>query len=69
MTLARSVAEELGDHVTLELGCIDSMHSNHYVPKLCYETGVVGFFWNHLGYSLACSALMDRVTKGFVNAC
>jgi len=66
MTLARSVAEVLADHVTLEVECIDRMYLNLYVPKLQYETGVVGFFRNHLGYSFASSALMDPITKGFV---
>jgi hypothetical protein len=66
MTLARSVAEVLADHVTLEVECIDRMYLNLYVPKLQYEMGVVGFFRNHLGYSFASSALMDPITKGFV---
>ena len=68
MTVARSVAEVLADHVTLEVECIDRMYLNLYVPKLQYETGVVGFFRNHLGYSFASSALMDPITKGFVRS-
>jgi hypothetical protein len=36
------------------------------VPKLQYESGVVGFFRGHLGYSFASSALMDPITKRFV---
>ena len=42
MTLARSVADVLSDHVTLEVECIDRMYLNLYVPKLQYEGGVVG---------------------------
>ena len=68
MTLARSVADVLSDHVTLEIESIDRMYLNLYVPKLQYESGVVGFFRNHLGYSFASSALMDPITKDFVKA-
>ena len=66
MTIARSVAEVLSDHVTLEVECIDRMYLNLYVPKLQYDGGVVGFFRGHLGYTFASSALMDPITKGFV---
>src|ERR1019366_4087977 len=66
MTLARSVADVLSDHVTLEVECIDRMYLNLYVPKLQYESGIVGFFRGHLGYTFASSALMDPITKGFV---
>ena len=38
------------------------------VPKLQYESGVVGFFRGHLGYTFASSALMDAITKDFVKA-
>jgi hypothetical protein len=34
MTLARSVADVLSDHVTLEIESIDRMYLNLYVPKL-----------------------------------
>jgi hypothetical protein len=66
MTVARSVSDVLSDHVTLEVECIDRMYLNLYVPKLQYESGVVGFFRGHLGYPFASSALMDPITKDFV---
>lgn len=66
MTVARSVADVLADHVTLEVECIDRMYLNLYVPKLQYESGVVGFFRNHLGYQFASGALMDPISKKFV---
>ena len=66
MTIARTVADVLDEHVTLEVECIDRMYLNLYVPKLQYEMGVVGFFRGHLGYSFASSALMDPMTKQFV---
>ncbi|MHB1711723.1 MAG: hypothetical protein ACYCV7_10005 [Acidimicrobiales bacterium] len=66
MTIARSVADVLSDHVTLEVECTDRMYLNLYVPKLQYVMGVVGYFRNHLGYTFASSALMDPITKKFV---
>jgi hypothetical protein len=68
MTLARSVARVLSDHVTLEIESIDRMYLNLYVPKLQYESGIVGFLRGHLGYTFASSALMDPITKNFVKA-
>ncbi len=67
MTVARSVADVLADHVTLEVECIDRMYLNLYVPKLQYEGGVVGFFKGHRGATFASSALMDPMTKKFVS--
>src|ERR1700694_4583607 len=66
MTVARSVSDVLGEHVRLEVECVDRMYLNLYVPSLQYESGVVGFFRGHLGYAFASSALMDPITKGFV---
>ena len=34
MTVARSVAEVLTEHVRFEVECIDRMFCNLYVPKL-----------------------------------
>ena len=42
------------------------MYLNLYVPRLQYESGVVGFFRGHRGYTFASSPLMDPITKGFV---
>lgn len=68
MSVARSVAEVLDGHVTLETEGIDRMYLNGYVPKLQHELGVVGFFRKHLGYTFASSALMDPITKRFIAA-
>ncbi len=43
MTLPRTVAEVLEDHVTFELECIDRMYLNLYVPKLMFPGGGGGF--------------------------
>src|SRR6266498_4840580 len=68
MSLPRSVAEILREHVTLEVECIDRMYLNAYVPGLQYESGVAGFFRHHRGHPFASSALMEPISKGFVVA-
>lgn len=66
MTLPRSVAEVLDDHVSLEVECIDRMFLNLYQPRLQHELGVVGFFKSHRGFPFVSSALMDPISKAFV---
>lgn len=66
MTLPRTVADVLGDHVTLEVECIDRMYLNLYQPRLQHELGVVGFFKFHRGFPFVSSALMDPISKAFV---
>src|SRR6266508_2125337 len=68
MSLPRTVADVLREHVTLEVECIDRMYLNAYVPGLQYESGVAGFFRHHRGHPFASSALMDPISKGFVAA-
>lgn len=59
MSLSRSVAEVLKEHVTLEVEGIDRMYLNVYVPALQRAGGVASFFRFHLGHRFASSALMD----------
>ena len=66
MSIPRSVAEILSDHVTLELEGIDRMYLNVYVPRLQREAGVAGFFRFHRGHRFASSVLMDPISKAFV---
>lgn len=66
MTVARSVAEVLTDHVTFEVECIDRMYLNVWVPRLAYGGGVAGFFVGHRGHVYASTALMDPMAKSFV---
>jgi hypothetical protein len=68
MTLPRSVADVLDDHVTLELECIDRMYLNLYQPRLQHELGMVGFFKYHRGFPFVSSVLMDPISKDFVAA-
>src|ERR1700686_4106918 len=66
MSLSRSVAEVLREHVTLEVDGIDRMYLNVYVPALQRAGGVASFFRFHLGHRFASSALMDPITKAFI---
>jgi hypothetical protein len=68
MSLPRSVAKILREHVTLEVESIDRMYLNAYVPGLQYESGVAAFFRRHRGQPFASSALMDPISKAFVAA-
>ena len=53
MSLPRSVADILREHVTLEVEGIDRMYLNVYVPGLQYESGVAAFFRRHRGHPFA----------------
>ncbi len=68
MTLPRSAAEVLADHVVWELECIDRLYLNLYVPKLMFANGIAYFFREHRGQPFVSSVLMDRMTKDFVAA-
>jgi hypothetical protein len=68
MTLPRTVADVLTDHVVLEVECIDRLYLNVYQPRLQYPAGVAAFFVGHRGARFASSALMDPMSKAFVAA-
>ena len=68
MSVPRSVAEILREHVTLDLESLDRMYLNVYIPKLQTERGVVGFFRYHRGHPFASSALMEPISKAFIGA-
>src|SRR4029453_8679229 len=68
MTLPRTVAQVLNDHVTLEVEGIDRMSLNFYQPRLQTERGVAAFFRFHRGETFASSALMDPISKTFIAA-
>ena len=68
MSIPRSVAEVLREHVTLEIEGIDRMYLNVYIPALQREGGVASFFRFHRGHRFASSVLMDPISKQFVAA-
>jgi hypothetical protein len=65
MTLPGSAAEVLREHVVFELGCIDRIYCNLYVPKLQRELGVVGFIREHPGKPVASTAVLADRTEAF----
>ena len=66
MSLPRTVADVLGQHVTLEIESIDRMYLNLYQPRLQYDRGVVSFFRFHRGHTFASSALMEPISNTFL---
>jgi hypothetical protein len=66
MSIPRTVAEILREHVTLEVEGIDRMYLNVYVPALQRAGGVASFFRFHRGHQFASSALMDPISKAFI---
>src|SRR5262249_1544543 len=68
MSVPKSVAAVLRDHVTLQVEGIDRMYLNVFVPKLQRELGVVAFLRYHKGHLFASSALLAPVTDAFVGA-
>ena len=68
MTVARSVADVLDQHVHFEVECIDRLYLNVYVPKLQFTAGVVQFLRGHRGARFASTALVEPMTREFVAA-
>ena len=56
MSIARSVADVLRDHVVLEYEAIDRMYLNVYVPFLQTVGGVVSYLREHRGLPYASTA-------------
>jgi hypothetical protein len=66
MTLPRTAADVLSDHVVFEVESIDRMYLNVYVPKLQRVGQVVGFLTRHRGFEIASTALVAPMSKDFV---
>jgi hypothetical protein len=65
MTVARSVADVLNDHVVFEIECIDRMYLNVFVPQLQYAPGLVGFVHRQLGLPIASTAPLGKISDAF----
>jgi hypothetical protein len=65
MTLPRTVAEVLSDHVAFEVECIDRMYLNVYVPQLQFSRGLVGYVHRQLGLPVASTAPLAKITGRF----
>jgi len=68
MSLPRSVAEVLKEHVTLQVEGIDRMYLNVYQARLQTDRGVAAFFRFHRGETFASSVLMNPMSKSFIAA-
>lgn len=66
MTLPRTAAQVLSDHVVLEVRSVDRMLVTLYQPRLEYGAGIRGFFCWHRGNRFVSSALMHPITEHFV---
>jgi hypothetical protein len=66
MSVPRSVAEVIRDHVTLEVEGIDRMYLNLYQPKLQTEKQAACFFRFHRDQPVASSSLMGVMTREFL---
>ena len=68
MSVPRTVADVIREHVTLEVEGIDRMYLNVYQPQLQHLSGVVTFFRYHRGMPVVSSALMNPISKAFIAA-
>ena len=68
MTVARTVADVLTEHVVFDVECIDRMYLNVYQPKLQYAAGLVGYVQRQLGLPIASTAPLARITDRFTAA-
>ena len=65
MTLPRTVADVLADHVLFEIECIDRMYCNVYVPQLQFAAGLLGYVQRQLGLPIASTAPLGKITDAF----
>ena len=68
MSIARSVAEVLREHVELEVEAIDRMYLNVYVPHLQSVGAVVGYLRAHHGQRFASTTAVTPMTEAFVRS-
>ena len=68
MTLPRTVADVLAEHVSFEVECIDRMYLNVYVPQLQYATGLVSYIHRQLGKPVASTAALAPVSEAFTRS-
>ena len=66
MSIARSVAEILREHVVLEVELIDRMYLNVYVPHLQSVGAVVGYLRVHRGQRFASTTAVTPMTEAFI---
>src|SRR5262250_1662860 len=67
MTIPRSVADVIRDHVVLEYEAIDRMYLNVYVPTLQTVGGMVGYLRVHRGQRFASTTAVAPMTEAFIH--
>src|SRR5262249_14919640 len=67
MTIPRSVADVLRDHVVLEYEAIDRMYLNVYVPTLQTVGGMLGYLRVPKGQRFASTTAVVPMTEAFVH--
>ena len=68
MTVARTVADVLTEHVVFKVECIDRMYLNVYRPKLQYATGIIGYLRGRLDMRIASTAPLGKISDRFTRA-
>jgi hypothetical protein len=66
MTLPRTVADVLAEHVVFEVESIDRMYLNVYVPGLQYAAGLVAYVHRQLGLPVPSTVPLGKITDAFV---
>jgi len=67
MSIPKSVADVIENHVVLEVEGIDRMYLNVYQPRLQHDRGAAAFFRFHRGNTFASSQLMAPMTRAFIS--
>ena len=63
-----TVNEVLGEHVQLDIECLDRVYLNAYVPILQSSGQVVAFMTQHLGLPIPSPAIFDKIGQKFRRA-
>jgi hypothetical protein len=67
MSLPRTVAEVIDQHVTLELECLDRVYLNVYQPKLQTPKAAFYFLREHHGVGAVSSRKMKAISERFID--
>jgi len=68
MTVARTVADVLTEHVVFDVECIDRMYLNVYQPRLQFARGLVGYVHRRLELPIASTAPLAKISERFTRA-
>jgi len=68
MTLPRTTADVITDHVLFEIECIDRLYVNVYVPQVQYPKGLIGYLRARLGCTIGSTAPLGAKSDAFAKA-